>query len=268
LIASTTGGAVVELGRIFEPTGPGDATRDAPVRVRGRSAVDSLLLSLQASAGNRAVAELLASNPATRPALSVQKKCVFGHAGPAKKHGVSMNAVSKPWGSTGMQTELVLSYQGVEGAESTMLLCRTTSNQSVTHGAEHAEDVALRTIRGNLGLFKPAPAVNRLWMSITKSPCTSIIRNGLPATSTKAVGCTEELINFVTNGLTHPISGTQYNFSLTVHVYGLYAPQVPGYTQAEVLDASQGALNALAATNGIQVTGDVRIGSASRFEAQ
>jgi hypothetical protein len=165
-----------------------------------------------------------------------------------------------------MKTDLHLFYYGVEGAESTVPLAQTSSNQSVAHGAEHAEDVAIRVVRDNISMFKPHPAVNHLGMSITKSPCTNVPRNGLPPTSQKQVGCTEELINLVTNGVTH--DGKTYRFELIVNVFGLYAPRVEGYTQQEVLDASQEALNALTATGLITVLGDFRTGRQARFGAQ
>ncbi|CAL9331842.1 hypothetical protein SUDANB178_00083 [Streptomyces sp. enrichment culture] len=50
---------------------------------------------------------------------------------------------------------------------------------------------------------------------------------------------------------------------------GLYAPSVPGQAQANVLDASQGAVDAMKATGHIKVSGDVRpASSANRFEVQ
>jgi hypothetical protein len=143
---------------------------------------------------------------------------------------------------------------------------RTSSNQSQTHGNEHAEDVALRMIRDNLGMFAPGER-NHLVMSVTKSPCTSTARGALPTTSNKPRGCTEELIGLVTTGLQD--AGNQYNFEIKLICRGLYAPPVPGQSQANVLDASQGAVYAMKATGHITVSGDVRpASSANRFEVK
>jgi hypothetical protein len=201
-----------------------------------------VLLGLQAKAGNRTVARML-SGGWEADALSIQRRCVPGHLGPARSHGVSMNPISRDWGSSGMTTRLILSK---DDGESMTSLCDTQNTQSAAHGAEHAEDVAIRVLRDNLTLFQPVPHVNRLWMSITKSPCTSVPRNGLPITSQKATGCTEELINLATAGLS--AGGATYRFELVVHVFGLYLPRVPGFVQEDVLDASQQALEALRAT--------------------
>lgn len=238
-----------------------------PVRIAApANSAHQALLRLQASAGNRAVARMLAAGPDADPA-AIQRRCTPDHRGPKRSYGVSMNAISTDWGSSGMSTRLVLSaYVSVRGVEELTTLCDTQNAHSTAHGSEHAEDVAIRVLRNNLTLFRPAPHVNELWMSITKSPCTSISRTGLPVTSQKATGCTEELINLVATGLTGP-GGAMYTFRLTVHVFGLYMPKVPGYTQDDVLDASQEALEALRANPGISVTSDVRTGSGARFGA-
>lgn len=142
--------------------------------------------------------------------------------------------------------------------------------KSAAHGAEHAEDVALRVIHSNLAMFSTAGR-NSLILNLTKSPCTSTawLVGGMPkpATSGKPVGCTESLIALVTGGLT--LGLTHYTFSLRITCRGLYCPTIPGHTQADVLAASQAAVNAMKATGHITVTGDERpASSASRFEVQ
>ena len=58
-----------------------------------------------------------------------------------------------------------------------------------------------------------------------------------------------------------------YDFSLTIICRGLYAPQIVGSTQTQVLAASQAAVDALAANANISVSGDVRVGGTQqRFQ--
>lgn len=171
---------------------------------------------------------------------------------------------TQQWQSSGQSTFLSIMYKTSDG--DLIDLAVTRSNQSRTHGNEHAEDVALRMIRENLGLFAPGQR-NHLVLNVTKSPCTSTARGTLPTTSNKPTGCTEELIGLVTTGLQY--AGSQYDFEIELICRGLYAPSVPGQSQANVLDASQGAVDAMKATGHITVSGDVRpASSASRFEVR
>jgi Domain of unknown function (DUF4157) len=171
---------------------------------------------------------------------------------------------TQQWTNSGQSTFLSLHYMvGTELVD----LGRTQSNTSATYGNEHAEDVALRIIRTNLGMFA-ADQDNHLVLQVSKSPCTSTPRQELPTTSTKQFGCAEELIELVNNGLQDD-AGTTYQFRLDVICRGLYCPTSPGFTQQQVLDASQAAVGAMLATGRIQVSGDERPASAaSRYEVQ
>ncbi|MEV6123304.1 DUF4157 domain-containing protein [Streptomyces sp. NPDC052077] len=174
------------------------------------------------------------------------------------------NMAPQQWQSSGQSTFLSIMYKTDDG--DLIDLAVTKSNQSQTHGNEHAEDVALRMIRDNLGMFAPGQR-NHLVLNVTKSPCTSTARGALPTTSNKPTGCAEELIGLVTAGL--QAAGNQYDFDLELICRGLYAPQVPGQSQADVLDASQAAVEAMKATGHITVSGDVRpASSANRFEVR
>jgi hypothetical protein len=158
------------------------------------------------------------------------------------------------WARSGQATHASVHWFTQDG--DALALGIAKSNRSVTMGNEHAEDVVIRTIRNNLAMFDPG-GPNHLVVTISKSPCTSVARNGLPVTSTKAVGCTEELIALAGQGLQDPATGVRYTFQLDVICRGLYAPTIAGHNQAQVLAASQEAVNALVAA-GIQVSGDVR----------
>jgi len=144
------------------------------------------------------------------------------------------------------------------------------SNQSVTHGAEHAEDVALRVIGANLSMFSTVGR-NHIILNLSKSPCTSTPRPDplgppgtmLPTTSNKppgTAGCTEELLNLVATGLNDAF-GNHYDFQLTIICRGLYGP---GGTNAATR-ASQAAVDALNANPNIVVTGDERVGRQARY---
>lgn len=177
---------------------------------------------------------------------------------------------SDQWTDSGDSTFLSMMYEPQDGTASLIPLGLAKSNKSATHGSEHAEDVALRIINDNLTLFSPI-ARNKLVLNISKSPCTSTARmNGmavLPVTSNKVVGCTERLIHLVNNGITVLPLGTNYTFSLSIICRGLYCPTIPGSSQANVLAASQAAVNALKATGHISVTGDERpSASSNRYE--
>ncbi|MFE7463775.1 DUF4157 domain-containing protein [Streptomyces sp. NPDC057499] len=169
---------------------------------------------------------------------------------------------AQQWENSGQSTFLSIMYKT---GNDLIDLAVTKSNRSQTHGNEHAEDVALRMIRDNLGMFAPGQR-NHLVLNVTKSPCTSTARGGLPTTSNKPTGCTEELIGLVTNGL-QDAAGNRYDFQLELICRGLYTPRAQGRTQAEVLDASQVAVAAMKATGHITVSGDVRPApSANRYE--
>jgi hypothetical protein len=164
------------------------------------------------------------------------------------------NLTQDQWARSGQATHASVHYFTQDGDAIALGIAK--SNRSVTMGSEHAEDVVIRTIRNNLTMFDPA-ATNHLVITISKSPCTSVSRTGLPVTSTKAVGCAEELIALAAQGLQDPATGTRYTFQLDVICRGLYAPTVAGHAQQQVLAASQEAVNAMV-TAGIQVSGDVR----------
>lgn len=169
---------------------------------------------------------------------------------------------TQQWQNSGQSTFLSIMYKT---SDDLIDLAVTKSNRSQTHGNEHAEDVALRMIRDNLGMFAPGVR-NHLVLNVTKSPCTSTARGALPTTSNKPTGCTEELISLVTTGL-QDAAGNQYDFELELICRGLYAPNVQGHSQANVLDASQAAVAAMKATGHIAVSGDARpASSANRYE--
>jgi hypothetical protein len=174
----------------------------------------------------------------------------------------SKNAMTpEQWDKSGMSTFLSIMFEDQDG--NIIDLGHTKSTRSVLHGSEHAEDVALRLIRDNIGMFDPQRR-NHIILSVTKSPCTSTSRNGLPVTSSKQVGCTEELLNLVNNGVQS--NGNLYQFRLTLICHGLYSP-FPG--SADKRQASQEAINALDANANIEVSGDVRPQNRQRrFELQ
>lgn len=166
---------------------------------------------------------------------------------------------------SGMATNLSLIFETADGV--TVDIGTMKSNKSVTFGDEHAEDVALRLIQEHIDMFAGPPARNRLILSLSKSPCTSTVRLGLPTTSNKGpgvLGCTEELINLATNGITH--NGITYLFELIINCRGLYAPSPA--TQA-ILQASQAAADAINATPNLSITGDERPAAREqRYEMQ
>lgn len=79
-----------------------------------------------------------------------------------------------------------------------------------------------------------------IWIS--KSPCTSTSRGGLPVTG-DAPGCTERLLNLAENG----IAGTTFTIDIIAH--HLYKP---GRRGRGVMDASRAALRALLAHKNIR----------------
>jgi pyrimidine deaminase RibD-like protein len=122
-----------------------------------------------------------------------------------------------------------------------------------TYGCEHAEDVAIRTIKSS-GLLVISPAVNHIILSISKSPCSSTYGT----TNKEGLGCTEELINFQNTAFVCPKTNNTYYFRLTVIARGVYKQS----------DASHEALT-LMAKNGVEVTTDVHRkmdGSAAKKE--
>jgi len=180
---------------------------------------------------------------------------------------------SDEWIESGMSTFANVYWEPESGTESIIPLGLAKSTKSVTHGAEHAEDVVLRIIDDNLSLFAEGGHRNHLTFTLTKSPCTSTARPNpagggtLPTTSSKTVGCTEELIDLVTNGRT--AGGKSYSFRLSIICRGLYTPSVAGATQGAVLAASKAAVDAMVATGHITISGDVRAApSAARFEVE
>ncbi|WP_414519716.1 eCIS core domain-containing protein [Nostoc sp. PCC 9305] len=173
----------------------------------------------------------------------------------------STNMTQEQWQKSGQLTLTSIMYE--TGGGEFLDLGHAKSNQSTTYGKEHAEDVSLRIIANNLGMFQPGGHRNHIILNLTKSPCTTIQRPApgggfLPITSDKpVVGCTEELIRLVTQGLTDNHQN-QYQFKLTIICRGLYSPRRQGYTHHQVLDASQAAVEALRATGHIVVSGDER----------
>lgn len=169
------------------------------------------------------------------------------------------------WLKSGQSTFVSLFYKPTNTGDP-MELGLAKSNKSVAHGSEHAEDVALRVIQSNLTMFS-LDEPNELILTVTKSPCTSTARGDLPTTSNKPEGCTERLIGLVERGLTGA-GGETYSFGLQLICRGLYAPQLQGYSQAEVLDASQAAIDEMRKKK-ITCSGDVRPSpAAKRFESR
>lgn len=143
------------------------------------------------------------------------------------------------WLKSGMETHgsiVLINHTCPDGVS----LGIVKNNTSVTHGGEHAEDVAIRTIKAS-GLLVTSPSVNTIILSVSKSPCSSTY-----GTSNKPVGCTEELIKFQNNSYNCPTTGNEYIFKLIVIARGIYK-QSPG---------SHDAMDMLTA-NGIQVATDV-----------
>ncbi|MCC5667909.1 DUF4157 domain-containing protein [Nostoc sp. CHAB 5784] len=134
-------------------------------------------------------------------------------------------------------------------------LGKTKPSTTQTHGEEHAEDVAIRKIIENWNRFSKR-GVNRVALTLTKSPCTSVQRNGLPATSSKTqrAGCAEVLIGVETRGITH--NKETKSFHLIVICKGMYAPAIPGKSQAQVEQAGREAIDEMK-NAGIDVSGDV-----------
>lgn len=86
--------------------------------------------------------------------------------------------------------------------------------KNLSRKGEHAEDVMIRILRENSGMFAPGK-VNPILMDVTKSPCSSEHK-----TSKKPIGCTEELIKLVKVGTL--LAGKMVKFKLTLVVHHLY----------------------------------------------
>jgi len=145
-------------------------------------------------------------------------------------------------------------------------ICHTKSGELVPDvESAHAEDMAFHelmnlcadAVSGTSTVMNPA-APNNVYLYISSSPCTSTSRNGLPATSSKDIGCAEMLMYIQQHGI--PCNGSlwsygpqnqvgptfQINFNIS---YGhLYQPQAPGGGPlAGGKAASQAAVNAMQA---------------------
>jgi len=129
----------------------------------------------------------------------------------------------------------------------------------------HAEDQAIALLNQNLAML---PADCRVLMHLTSSPCTSTVRkdadgDDLPVTGK---GCAETLVGYFGTGVTHAdSSGGQHRLRLVLTCTGLYAPQIADFKQAQVLEASQAAVDYLG-LNGIEVSGNCRPRVARRFQ--
>ncbi|MEU5847086.1 eCIS core domain-containing protein [Saccharopolyspora shandongensis] len=148
------------------------------------------------------------------------------------------------------QTHASLIYTDDSGQDNN-LLSATNVPASADEEGMHAEDLLIAGLRGNLDKFKPGPhRYHRIVFSVTKSPCTSESRDGLPATSKKGKGCTEAILELATKGIQH---GDQvYKFKIVLIVRGLYHARVRGGKKA-----SSKALDALAAHPQIEVSRDL-----------
>ena len=111
------------------------------------------------------------------------------------------------------------------------------SIKTKTHGAEHAEDVAMRALLEEYGADGLA-GVNVI-LSVSKSPCSSGFK-----TSNKDVGCAEALVKFAKD----------HKCKISIICRGLY----------KGLEASQLAVNWLR-LKGIDVSVDERLGAQKRF---
>jgi hypothetical protein len=111
------------------------------------------------------------------------------------------------------------------------------SLKTKTYGAEHAEDVAMRTLLAEYGADGLA-GLNVI-LSVSKSPCSSGFK-----TSNKAEGCAEALVQFAAD----------YKCKISIICRGLY----------KGLEASQLAVNWMR-LKGVDVSVDVRLGAEKRF---
>ncbi|WP_243795046.1 DUF4157 domain-containing protein [Saccharopolyspora gloriosae] len=145
------------------------------------------------------------------------------------------------------QTHASLIYTDEFGRE-VDLLSATNVSASQEEDAMHAEDLLIGGLRANLDRFSSAKnRPNQIVFSVTKSPCTSEVRDGLPATGK---GCTEAILNLATNGLS--AGGRAYKFKIDLIVRGIYHGKVQGGKKA-----SEKALDVLEAHPGITVSRDL-----------
>ena len=152
-------------------------------------------------------------------------------------YGQSDNDMSnQQWAKSGMVTYASIMVD--DGDEELTFLGLGKSNKTVKFGAEHAEDVAIRTL---LSEYSKAE-LNGLSviLNLSKSPCSS----DRGTSGLKNPGCAENLIAFK----------KAYKVNLTLICRGLY----------KGLEASQEAVEDLRGA-GITVSVDVRVGREQRF---
>jgi ribosomal protein S18 acetylase RimI-like enzyme len=121
------------------------------------------------------------------------------------------------------------------GAHNLAVGGKTKSYKITGDEKSHAEDWMIDTMIPSLGVAPGATLI----LTVSRSPCTSTSRKGLPVTSTKVTGCTERLIG---------IAGT---YTIQLIVKGLYG------TNTAERAASVLALEAMTAA-GINVSADIR----------
>jgi pyrimidine deaminase RibD-like protein len=127
----------------------------------------------------------------------------------------------------------------VENDDEELELLKVTKNlKTKTHGAEHAEDVAMRNLLAQYSLAELSGKF--IVLNLSKSPCSSTYGTS----GDKDPGCTENLIDFV--------KATKVNMVITCR--GLY----------KGAEGSLHAVNALRKA-GIYVSVDERTGAQARF---
>jgi pyrimidine deaminase RibD-like protein len=172
----------------------------------------------------------------SRPAI-VQTKVVQRAAAPKWSFGHSEEDMSdKQWFKSGMAT--FCSIMVDEGGDALVELGLGKSLKTKTYGAEHAEDVAIRTL---LSVYD-AKALNGMMVlvNISKSPCSSTYGTS----GAKHPGCTENLIAFK----------KKYKVNLMLTLRGVY----------KGVDGSHDALKLLR-DNGILISTDERSGKEARY---
>ncbi len=171
----------------------------------------------------------------SRPAI-VQTK-VIQRAAAKWSMGHSEEEMSdKQWFKSGMST--FCSIMVDEGGAALVELGLGKSLKTKTFGAEHAEDVAIRTL---LSAYD-AKALNGMTViiNISKSPCSSTCGTS----GAKVPGCTENLIAFK----------KKYKVNLMLTLRGVY----------KGVEGSHDALKLLR-DNGILISTDERLGKEARF---
>lgn len=147
---------------------------------------------------------------------------------------------NQQWFHSGMETHgsaILINNKYPEGKSLGIM----KNNKSKTHGCEHAEDVFIRTIKEDVGALSVSPAVNKVILCISKSPCSSTY-----GTSNKPVGCAEELINFQNTIYKAPINGNEYVFKVIVLARGVYKQSTGSHNALDLMR-----------DNGIDVATDV-----------